>query len=209
MDGFHSCGDEKTENALKEIWSRARIRAFAHQFAEQKMRNKARWLLFWEVVLTIASIACLVVGYVFLQSKTARAIDIPLWADAKPTLADLMGQGFLLISVLLSLLATIVMLTSDRDGLVALQSRHRMKVRMFMNISQKTRRMEAHVYDMEYYKHLISFLNDQIEALVTAGENPDDSDYEKAHRRFNKIKGSKDKVVSSSFVPGIQPDRDD
>jgi len=197
MDGHDSCPSATEIKALMDIWARARIRAFAHGFAARRLRKHSQRRFGREVGLTLTSLGLLICGYFATQLQFIQDTDGQL-------IKDIIGNVLFLSSILISLLATYVMLTSGRGEITAIQSRHKMMVRSFLQIAQKVRRMESHVYDPLYYKYLISFLNDQIEGLVTAGESPSDDDYEQAHQRFTQVKKHRVIAVRHTFVPGTE-----
>lgn len=176
------------------IWARARVRAFAHQAAAERTKLAARSGLVLQASVTIGSTALLICGYFATQSHF-------LQNDGMREILEIGGNGLFLASTLLSIYATFLMLTSDRPNLIKLQSRHEMMVREFMSIAQKVRRSEANVYEKPYYKYLVTFLNDQIETLITAGENPMDEDYAEAHKLFSDVKENPDDDIRQSFVP--------
>lgn len=197
MDDELACLEPEEIKALTGIWVRARTRAFAHDFAAKRLRRISQRRFACEVALTFLSLGLLIMGYFATQ---AQFLEKPNMRSGM----ELVGNLFFLASILASLVATYIMLTSHRTEIMGIQSRHKMMVRSFMQISQKVRRMEAHVYDPLYYKFLISFLNDQVEGLVTTGESPSDDDYNLAHRQMDQLKRHKDKDIRHSFVPGTE-----
>lgn len=175
--------------ALDAVWTRARIRAFAHHFAAERLRLCAHKELRKEAIWIAIGSSLLLIG-LFLPLTHVK------WAEVTSNI-------LFLSSALVAVISTFLMTTSERRELAKLHGCHRVLARLYMNLSQKTRRVQADVYSEKYYLFLVSFLNDALEALVTAGENPEHPDYELAEARFEDLKNHQDKEIKDSFLPGI------
>jgi hypothetical protein len=63
MIGRHSCNDQEELDDMAEIWTRARVQAFAHQVAMERVQRKIRNLKIKEMAIAVSVIALLVIGY--------------------------------------------------------------------------------------------------------------------------------------------------
>ena len=193
-------------SALHKIWARTRIRSYAHHFAAERIRRQARRVFRREFCATVLSLALLIAGLSISEPRLVDLLTVLSGYESAPHILHLTSHLLILASVFVSVWALFLAVMSLGHEKVALQGRHKLMSRLYMSMSQKTRRIEADVYSEPYYEFLTCFLNDQLESLLTAGENPEDGDYKLAHERMDQVMASSTPGVRSSFVPGAEPD---
>jgi hypothetical protein len=199
MKGNHGCSNPREQRDMASIWTRARVQAFAHQVAVERLEKKVKALRIKEMAIAVSGIALLVVGYTLgLGLPQNAGFDTSLGLKSSMTLAS---HVCLFLSTLVGIYGLYHVVTSERDQLITLQSRHKLLLRMFMNVSGKTRSVVADIYDPGFYKFNIAFLHDTIASLQTAGENPSDDDYTEAHRRHFAVLDFSRSEIADSFAP--------
>lgn len=210
--------DYPDDPSLFTIWHRSRTRSFAHHFAAVRLEEEARCEYIREMALVILGILLLVIGLSISDpqlGKLAHQIFAEDYArgghsNSKVVISiDFFGKLLVLISVIVSVVSLFFSVISKRGELLQMQGRHKTAGRLFMSISQKTRRIESGVFDGAYHRYLIYSLNDHLETILATGENPSDEDYHKAHERMASIIKNKDPAVASAFTPDIPGEKFD
>lgn len=204
MEGNHGCARAPERSDMNNIWTRARVQAFAHQVAVERLEKTVRVLRIKEMAIAVSGIALLVVGYTLGLGLPSNAGSVATNADLRAALS-LWSHVLLFLSTMVGIYGLYHTVTSERDQLITLQSRHKLLLRMFMNVSGKTRATIADIYDDGFYKFNIAFLHDLIASLQTAGENPSDTDYAEAHRRHFSVLDSARSEIAESYAPDTTP----
>lgn len=198
-------GDLPAYAALHKIWVRTRVRSYAHHFASERIRRQALLAFRQELKVSVIGLSFLIAG---LSLSEPRLIDVGVsltGSDLTRNLCHFASHLLIVASVFMSVWALFLAVVSKADEGIAMQGRHKLMSRLYMSMSQKTRRIEANVYDGAYYDHLVASLNDQLDSVLTAGESPEDEDYRKAHTRMTNVLKEQTPGVRSSFVPGAEP----
>lgn len=185
---------------MANIWTRARVQAFAHQVAVDRLDKAITEIKTREMRVAVVGIALLVVGYTFGFFPPPDTVPAAQ-ESAYKTGFTIASNALLFLSTLTGIFGLYLTVTSERDQLITTQSRHKTMLRMFMNISGKTRCTAADIYDEGFYKFYISHLNELIASLQTAGENPTNEDYQEAHTRHQNLLKSPHSDIVDSFAP--------
>ncbi len=196
MEGRHGCTNNDEREDMDEIWTRARVQAFAHQEAVEGLQRKIRKLKIKEMAIAVIVIALLVIGYTLglglpqnVNFETRQELDLFI---------ALASHLFLFTSTLVGIYGLYFVITSDRDELTKLKSRHEVLASLYLYISGKTRCTVVDIYDEGFYKFHIAFLNDLIPALQEI-ETANDKDFKVAHERLQALKA--DPLIAASFAP--------
>jgi hypothetical protein len=199
MQENHGCSNPSERRDIASIWTRARVQAFAHQVAVERLEKKIKDLKVVEMRIAVSAIALLVVGFTLGLGLPHNA-----GVDDNPVLKFIFAvssHAFLFLSTMLGVYGLYFVVTSERDKLIALQSQHKLSLRLFMNVSGKTRCIVVDIHDPGFYKFNIAFLHELIAALQTAGETPSDEDYAEAHRRHFAVLDFSRSEIPDSFAP--------
>jgi hypothetical protein len=198
MIGRHKCNDQDELDDMAEIWTRARVQAFAHQVAMERVQRKIRNLKIKEMAIAVSVIALLVIGYT-LGLGLPQNVNFEKSQGLDSYIA-LASHLFLFTSTLVGIYGLYFVVTSERDELIELKTRHRELSHLFLTISGKTRCIVADIYDDGFYKFNIAFLNDLLPVLQVR-ETPSDEDFKIAHERLAALIENPRKEIAASFAP--------
>ncbi len=210
MSSSNSKPPETHNETLQSIWFRARVREFAHRFAAEDMEKGARDEFRREMGFTIFGLALLVLGVSVSDTNLTEAIKglmlfgLGLNGDLIEVTLEALSRILIIISVMVTIYAVYLTVCSNRAELLAKNSNHIFSGRIFMQISQKTRRLEGDSENHEKEKDLIIILNEQLETALSVCINPNHDQYSRAHKMVEDIKVNISEDVSKSFVPDIE-----
>ncbi|MDE1148625.1 MAG: hypothetical protein PW843_18745 [Azospirillaceae bacterium] len=197
--------------SLYIIWYRARAKAFGHDFAVSRIEKEERTEYRKEMRYAISGIGVLVAGLsisdVGISDSLGKLLSDLFHLEFEKYVGEtlsFLSKFFIAASALISVYSLYLSVMSKRSTLISSQDRHRTMNSLCLSIAQKTRQPESGLFDEEYKKHLVHFLNDQLRDILTIGESPADCDYARAHNMMAKIMREKTTGVAQTFTPNVQ-----
>ena len=175
---------------IKSIWYRARINAFAHKVASHKNRRYATFLFIGEVVSALLGIL-----FVITVGMISTADTVVFIKSHKEVL--ILGTTFL--SVIFAVVALFLSVIANYLKFDTTAAEHKALLGLYQYIAQRAR--EVNWPDMPASKvlALLEDLERDFQLMKAKGTEPDDADFDAAHKIFHKIRSTPETKVGQSF----------
>ncbi len=184
---------EHAENArtvIRSIWYRARINAFAHKVASERNRRYATLLFISEVVCSLAGILAVISIGMLSNADTIKVIG------ANKEIVILVTT---FLSVIFTVFALFISVIANYLKFDIVAAEHKALLGVYQYIAQRAR--EVNWPDMAHEK-VIALLEDlerDFQLRNAKGTEPEDRDFDMAHKVFHKIRSKPETKVGQSF----------
>ena len=188
-DEIQSDDVDSAKAVIAQIWQRARINAFAHRNAEERLKRKAQELLMSEVALALLSILFIIV--VGLVSS-----------NEEPHVSKGQVLGFTIASVVCALGALLCTVINASFKFEAEAEFHAHLQARYQYIAQRSRQVKWTGRPPETVCNLLRELETEFSLLKVVGKEPRDVDFIEATRIFVSVQSDPDTSVAQSFIVG-------
>jgi hypothetical protein len=183
---------------VEGIWLRARINAFAHETASNDYSRKDSFWFLMAILFSLIGIFFIILSYI-TQNSPNKSDDYEIFG----ALLSLSSLEYALISIVATFVSLIVTIYSNHKRFSYLSERHRAIQNDYLYIAQRTRAAKDPTIKEEDLIALYKSLEKDFADQKSRGIEPQDKYFDKAHKRFKKIKRDKISSEAQSFNIGI------
>jgi hypothetical protein len=176
---------EKLINLIEELWSRARINAFAHREATNKYSRKDSIWFLLTILFSLISILSIILSYITQNGEIKSTIfEIGF-------IKNLKSLDYALISIFATFVSLTTTIYSNHKRYSSISEQHKFIQNSYIHIAQRTRAAKNPTIRMEKLNALYDDLERDFADIKARGIEPQDEHFEKAHKIEKKRKKGK------------------
>ena len=183
-------GGDTARAVIGQLWLRARINAFAHREAATENSDRSERSFERELIAALVSILFIIFAYI--------ALTMDRWGEFR----ELIGLGFTVLSILMTLWSMYESIMANYRKLDVRSARHEHLLNSFQYLAQRARESKWPDLPTEEVEALLRDLERDFALLKATGTEPADRHFDAAHRLVKKIKEDSDARIAQSFEIG-------